>query len=1794
MGNDSSTHGYALGLLGVLAHSALTDLVVSESHFEEDTVVPESDVPESAGINLQSETLKLKLCDDGSDCIYVVKLFSTPSESDNGKNSSQSGQATLSYDLHVKPAGAPNAFIIDGENYTVGGETTPDAVLAGSFNDCFSKAERHAIQDSNGNVEMMTQTENSQSGVSEACSKYEKTIQNIYAGTVEALAGVFASSEDEDLLQFSESVRDVNGMRTTHYHREHHDDGSITVNHERTWELANQNPVPVLLQSGGGLLGLKSSGSSKSSKGITTKTQDQAKANIGSDSDSTPLCQGNGEADAQGRSCNTNEVPADKNTEETIRLKSETDYSVTLTSTTPVDLEHTMSMVEFLQSHAEAGRQPIAILQAITTTDEVISDPSDEEMDVRHTKFMQKLVEIGNSKPDSFEPGALRDSVHEQMRSPKIRAQTVSDLSKNKIKSGRVVQSLMHAIGRAATTQPQAIHQLIELASTAGIDKTAASQALVALIQAKCYDHEPAIRGLVKLARPDAQTFTQIVAVHVQHGLIAHAKHCANNKYTGASARKYSGVLARTHAHLEEAVADNGQLRKQTRLLAVKNLGIHYTPQALVALKELAAHPYNKGTVWQKACEQAISGELLEKGDMRKPPQAESQVVALAQLKDAPSLKYEKQWQFPSDGDIWAGPMVGVDATKEEDYADTKEDPICVRLYTGIHAKAWDWTKNIFQAGMKMCKGFKPYAYVEFLAVRIWIRQFSKGKLAKLKDNYGLGSTIDSSVSQSDDPPLYGLPDNNGFCLTNVDMMDLTTTISYDKNFLDKELSIWVGCFKISGYIQLSGEIGVKAGWGNIGGQASCSTCSRDSTPKCCKKREEICETGTIKFIIPYVQAVLTAGLALDLFLFRGGAEVEVIVLKLSLPLSYENDLGDQSSCDQAGLKVESFGGKVVAFIDRMDGLVGCGWFCLERSWARWTEWTLYEWSSPLVWVDSAVKCYDKDGKKTKDSVTNTNRRRKAKEEEARKERKEKQEAEMKEVKDKKESWTKETSNKEEVKRKENNKKKEAWEKKMANAQDTKLLRNMLKGQDGSAPCLTYQKNAGYCGENYDHQVCGKTCDYIRDGQVRADWKISCNKKSSPSGYCSFEGKCVDMSKSRQAEIKDIEKDIEVPQGVCDGQHFPYKGKCAEYRATYSRLYKRVKHRATSKSGELVYRATSNYDCSDEPNDDRIDWGGISKEVAAAAIDNTPEQTPEPTPEPTPVPKCIGEVKVFQHSNYNIEFEGATEHGWEANFALSREAYNAQDLVRKGAHDNDASSLMVPQCCKVDIFENSGQTGGKESYGAGWHNLTHNDRMSSLKVREDEDPACEDTPFPRKPPSPPQRCKGEVTVYQHANFNYKSKDAKIASSWDATFKWTEPSQGKYDHDAFVAAGATNDDASSLMVPKCCKVDIYQHGDQSGEQRHYVAGWYNYLVRDDRMSSLRVVPDLDPACENNELPPMPLPRRCFGHVKISQHTFYNTGGFDADGSDADGWGAYFPWRLQAYNHEDLVTKGARNDDASSLMVPQCCKVDIFEHGDQTGDKRSYGAGWHNLEYNDRMSSLKVNDDEDPACADIKVSNQPPTPAPTPQRCTGNVYVYQHTNFNKEYSHSSERGWASQFGIGDYNPSALVLHGAKNDDASSLKVPRCCKVDIYQHGDFTGTHRQYSAGWHNLAYNDHMSSMKVDNDDPACYGRSVPPKPSPPPPPSCNGVEIFEHGNYGGWRASFSTGNYDHDAFVRTSAHNDAASSLKVPKCCTVVLYQHGDFSGWSKSYVAGDYSQMSHNDDMSSLRVTNDRSCKPKA
>merc|ERR1712216_877583 len=69
-------------------------------------------------------------------------------------------------------------------------------------------------------------------------------------------------------------------------------------------------------------------------------------------------------------------------------------------------------------------------------------------------------------------------------------------------------------------------------------------------------------------------------------------------------------------------------------------------------------------------------------------------------------------------------------------------------------------------------------------------------------------------------------------------------------------------------------------------------------------------------------------------------------------------------------------------------------------------------------------------------------------------------------------------------------------------------------------------------------------------------------------------------------------------------------------------------------------------------------------------------------------------------------------------------------------------------------------------------------------------------------------------------------------------------------------------------------------------------------------------------------------------------------------------------------------------------------------------------------------------------------------------------------------------------GNFKYRAMIAKGAKNDDASSIKVPPGCKAIVYQHGDFTGWRAEFPAGNYPFrkfiakgAKNDDASSLKV---------------------------------------------------------------------------------------------------------------------
>jgi len=100
------------------------------------------------------------------------------------------------------------------------------------------------------------------------------------------------------------------------------------------------------------------------------------------------------------------------------------------------------------------------------------------------------------------------------------------------------------------------------------------------------------------------------------------------------------------------------------------------------------------------------------------------------------------------------------------------------------------------------------------------------------------------------------------------------------------------------------------------------------------------------------------------------------------------------------------------------------------------------------------------------------------------------------------------------------------------------------------------------------------------------------------------------------------------------------------------------------------------------------------------------------------------------------------------------------------------------------------------------------------------------------------------------------------------------------------------------------------------------------------------------------------------------------------------------------------------------------------------------------------------------------------------------------------------------------------------------------------------------------------------------------------PKCKAV-VYQHGDFKGWKATFSTGVYPFKQFKGKGAKNDDASSIKVfGRGCKAVLYQHGDFKGWKAEFTTGEYpfeqfkAHLAKNDDASAIKVM-ELSTKPK-
>ena len=137
------------------------------------------------------------------------------------------------------------------------------------------------------------------------------------------------------------------------------------------------------------------------------------------------------------------------------------------------------------------------------------------------------------------------------------------------------------------------------------------------------------------------------------------------------------------------------------------------------------------------------------------------------------------------------------------------------------------------------------------------------------------------------------------------------------------------------------------------------------------------------------------------------------------------------------------------------------------------------------------------------------------------------------------------------------------------------------------------------------------------------------------------------------------------------------------------------------------------------------------------------------------------------------------------------------------------------------------------------------------------------------------------------------------------------------------------------------------------------------------------------------------------------------------------------------------------------------------------------------------------------------------------------------------------------------------GNWNDRISSVKVTNSCKLVAYQHINYGGDKRIFTANTSYVGnlWNDQISSLQCQCPE--------------PPKPACL---MYEHSNFAGGVLPL----YGNMNWVGNN-WNDKVSSVKVPSSCNLTVYQHINYGGDSRTFGPGNTAYVGNlwNDQVSS-------------
>ncbi|MFZ9388266.1 MAG: beta/gamma crystallin-related protein [Chitinophagaceae bacterium] len=271
------------------------------------------------------------------------------------------------------------------------------------------------------------------------------------------------------------------------------------------------------------------------------------------------------------------------------------------------------------------------------------------------------------------------------------------------------------------------------------------------------------------------------------------------------------------------------------------------------------------------------------------------------------------------------------------------------------------------------------------------------------------------------------------------------------------------------------------------------------------------------------------------------------------------------------------------------------------------------------------------------------------------------------------------------------------------------------------------------------------------------------------------------------------------------------------------------------------------------------------------------------------------------------------------------------------------------------------------------------------------------------------------------------------------------------------------------------------------------------------------------------------------------------------SDCDYRGTTQMFRAGSY---DLGQSRIGGANLSSLRIPQGFVVLLYTSNNPGNGQK--------IRLTNDVSCLTFNGWNDRAWS-MNVEQEMPTQLPENQ---GMATLYEDCNY---------RGRYNQLSAGYHDWNAM---GIRNDQLSSIRLPRGWSITLYADANFRGGSTTYSYDISCLPsdWNDRVSSVLISNRGNNSGGGGYNPGGG-----SNEGVTLYENCNYRGISRTLGTGYFD---WNQMGVNNDALSSFRVPRGYSITIYSDARYRGRSATYTS-DMSCLASdwNDQVSSVYIS---------